>query len=427
MNTCIRPSRQGRAASSSRAPRPNSSSARSGWSPRGTRCSPRRSPAGSSSSSLGSLRPAAPTRLPGSPTGSRRSSGSSPEGCPTPRSPPSCSSATPRSRATWPTCWPSSSSGTGFRPWCWPTSPASCGPGPGEGPASAGQAGALVVAVLREGQDAPGVVLGDPVGHLGHRRVALGRRLVEGRLVVLDELVVLRGRVVEDLERLARRAEPRGLQSVGEAAGPVLAVGGALHRLDERPVRLLLGGLLVHGQLGQRKCFEPLVGDRPAAQDRAAVGARGQAVLGPPQRLQTARQLPGHRLVGLLQGPPVGAVDEVLGSLVGGGDTVVVGVHRRQEQLEPMALLPQEGTRPLLVHPYPSLRWCPPTGPWEFGPASSGVYSGLSEPLGSGGAGANPGSRSPSPFAKVPWSSAPIRRRARPRLTRTDGNLPLAS
>jgi DNA-binding NarL/FixJ family response regulator len=48
--------------------------------------------------------PVAPTRLWGSPPGSGRSSSSSPRGCPTPRSPPSCSSATPRSRATSPTC-----------------------------------------------------------------------------------------------------------------------------------------------------------------------------------------------------------------------------------------------------------------------------------------------------------------------------------
>ena len=44
----------------------------------------------------GSRRQAAPTRSRGSPSGSWRSSSSSPEGCPTPRSPRSCSSATPR-------------------------------------------------------------------------------------------------------------------------------------------------------------------------------------------------------------------------------------------------------------------------------------------------------------------------------------------
>jgi hypothetical protein len=197
---------------------------------------------------------------------------------------------------------------------------------------------------------------------------ALGRRLVEGRLVVLLERVILHRRVVKDLERLGRRAEACGLQPAGETAGPVLAihaVGGALHRLDKRPIRALLGGLLVDGQLGQRKRLEPLVGDGPAAQDRAAVGARSQAVLGPLQRLQPARELPGDRLVGLLQGPPVGAVGEVLGNLVGGSDTVVVGVHRRQESLQPLALLAKEGMRPLLVH----LLHQPPvvssTGPWD--------------------------------------------------------------
>jgi hypothetical protein len=215
-----------------------------------------------------------------------------------------------------------------------------------------------VAEIFRERQDTPDVVLGHAVGQRRHRRITLGRRLVEGRLIILDELVVLHSRVLEDLERLARRAELRGVRVVVKAAGPVLAlqggavlaVGGALHRLHERPVCALLGGLLVDGQLGQRKRFKPLVGDRPAAQDRTAVGARSQAVLSPLQRLQAARELPGDRLVGLLQGPPVGAVDEVLGNLVGGGDTVVVGVHRRQEHLEPMALLAQQGTRPLLVH-----------------------------------------------------------------------------
>ncbi len=138
--------------------------------------------------------------------------------------------------------------------------------------------------------------------------------------------------------------------------GTILAVGGALHRLDNRPVRALPGSLLVHGQLGQRKRFQALVGDRPAAQHRAAVGARSQAVLGPLQRLQPARELPGDRLVGLLQGPPVGAVSEVLGNLVGGGDTVVVGVHRRLKSLQPMALLAKERMRPLLIHPLHHLR-----------------------------------------------------------------------
>jgi hypothetical protein len=87
------------------------------------------------------------------------------------------------------------------------------------------------------------------------------------RLVVLLERVILHRRVVKDLERLGRRPEPRGLQPAGETAGPVLAihaVGGALHRLDQRPIRALLGGLLVDGQLGQRKRLEPLVGDRSA-------------------------------------------------------------------------------------------------------------------------------------------------------------------
>ena len=56
----------GRAASCSRTPHPNSSSAPSAWSPPATRCSLRRSPAGSSSSSPGSHLPVAPTRLSGS-------------------------------------------------------------------------------------------------------------------------------------------------------------------------------------------------------------------------------------------------------------------------------------------------------------------------------------------------------------------------
>jgi hypothetical protein len=78
--------------------------------------------------------------------------------------------------------------------------------------------------------------------------------------------------------------------------GAVLAVGGALHRLGERPVSALLGGLLLDGQLGQQKRSKPLIGDRPAAQDRTAVGARSQAALSPLQRLQTVRELPGDRL-----------------------------------------------------------------------------------------------------------------------------------
>jgi hypothetical protein len=103
----------------------------------------------------------------------------------------------------------------------------------------------------------------------------------------------------------------------------------------------LLGGLLVDGQLGKGECLQPLVGDRPAAQDRAAVGARLEPRLGPPEYLHPVVELAGERLVGLLDGPPVGAVDQVLGDLVGRGDTVVVGVDRCQQPLEPLALITQ--------------------------------------------------------------------------------------
>jgi hypothetical protein len=60
-------------------------------------------------------------------------------------------------------------------------------------------------------QDTPRVVLGHAVGQRGHRRIALGRRLVEGRLIILDELVVLHSRVVQNLKRLTRQAQPRGV------------------------------------------------------------------------------------------------------------------------------------------------------------------------------------------------------------------------
>jgi hypothetical protein len=97
--------------------------------------------------------------------------------------------------------------------------------------------------------------------------------------------------------RRAAPASPSRARAAGRAARPPAGRGdgrpGPRHPrrrrrappLDKRPIRALLGGLLVDGQLGQRKRLEPLVGDRSAAQDRAAVGARSQAVLGPLQRL----------------------------------------------------------------------------------------------------------------------------------------------
>lgn len=118
--------------------------------------------------------------------------------------------------------------------------------------------------LLGEGADAAGVVLGDGAGYVGHGRIRLGRFLVEGRVVVLDQGVVLHRRVLEDLERLPGWPQPGGVQPVGVVPGAVLTVGGALHRLGERPLGLLAGGLLVDGQLGQRKRLEPLVGDRSA-------------------------------------------------------------------------------------------------------------------------------------------------------------------
>src|SRR5215211_1302916 len=189
-------------------------------------------------------------------------------------------------------------------------------------------------------------------------RVELGRRLVEGGLVVVDQLVVLHRRILEDLEGLAGRAQPGGLQPVGVAAGAVLAVqggavlavGGPLHPLGERPLGPLAGGLLVDGQLGERERLQPLVGDGPAAHDRAAVGAGGEARLGPLQRLEAVAELAGDRLVGLLADPPVGLVDQVLGALRGAGDALAVGGDRGPQPLQPPTLLLQQGARLSLVH-----------------------------------------------------------------------------
>src|SRR5215211_8777737 len=56
-----------------------------------------------------------------------------------------------------------------------------------------------------------------------------------------------------------------------------------------------------------------------------------------------------------------------------------------------------------------------------------GTYSGLSEPRESLDSGADPGGSSSSPLANILWSSVPNRRRTRPRLTKANGNLSLAS
>jgi hypothetical protein len=55
------------------------------------------------------------------------------------------------------------------------------------------------------------------------------------------------------------------------------------------------------------------------------------------------------------------------------------------------------------------------------------AYSSLSEPRESLGSRADPGASSCSPLAKIPRRSVPIRRRTRPRLTKANGNLSLAS
>jgi hypothetical protein len=102
---------------------------------------------------------------------------------------------------------------------------------------------------------------------------------------------------------------------------------------------------------------------RSAAQDRAAVGARSQAVLGPLQRLQPARELPGDRLVGLLQGPPVGAVGEVLGTLSAGAarswsaSTAVRSRSSRWRSSRRRACARSSCISCI------SLRWCPRSGP----------------------------------------------------------------
>ena len=56
-----------------------------------------------------------------------------------------------------------------------------------------------------------------------------------------------------------------------------------------------------------------------------------------------------------------------------------------------------------------------------------GVYSGLSEPWESLDSGADSAGSSSSPSAKILWSSVPNRRRSRPRLSKANGNLSLAS
>ena len=184
--------------------------------------------------------------------------------------------------------------------------------------------------------DAAGVVLGDAVGH---GRVMLGRRLVEGRLIVLDQGVVLHRRVLEDLERLAGWPQLGGVQPVGVAAGAVLAVGGPLHRLGERPLGPLAGALLLNRQLGKWERLQPLVGDRPAAQDRAAVGACGEAALSPLERLQALVELAGDRLVGLLADPPSAPSVRVPSDLVGGSSAVGRRRPRNPRDTVPIAPL----------------------------------------------------------------------------------------
>lgn len=56
-----------------------------------------------------------------------------------------------------------------------------------------------------------------------------------------------------------------------------------------------------------------------------------------------------------------------------------------------------------------------------------GTYWGLSESCGLLLSGADPGGSSSSPLAKIFWSCVPNRRRTRPRLTKANGNLSLAS
>ena len=66
----------------------------------------------------------APGARPGSPTANARCSGWWAWACPTPRSPPPCTSARPPPRPTWPGCWPSSAPGTGSSSSSSPTRPA---------------------------------------------------------------------------------------------------------------------------------------------------------------------------------------------------------------------------------------------------------------------------------------------------------------
>src|SRR5829696_7951890 len=160
--------------------------------------------------------------------------------------------------------------------------------------------------------------------------VSLWPRLVIA-LLVLDQPVVLGGRVIEYPEGIARRAHP-GLRFAPPAQVPV-------------PL-----GCLLDGQLGQRERLQPLVGNGSTGQDRGSVGARSQAGLGPFQGGPPVIQPLAQGLAGLLGDPAVGAVRLVLWA--GGGDrVVVVAGHCPTQLLESATLLVQQGSRPRLVHP----------------------------------------------------------------------------
>jgi hypothetical protein len=109
--------------------------------------------------------------------------------------------------------------------------------------------------------------------------------------------------------------------------------------LLERPV--FGWGCLLDGQLGQRVGLQPLVGDRLAAADRAAVAAGGQPGLGPPQRRPPGLQELVDGQAGLFGVAPVGVVDVIaqLGPAAVGrsppGAAAGVGLARRRAALAP--------------------------------------------------------------------------------------------
>src|SRR6266567_2569636 len=141
------------------------------------------------------------------------------------------------------------------------------------------------------------------------------------------------------------------LAPVGESGERAAGRGEAAHGLGGAPCPERLDGGLFDQQLRQRVGLQALVGDRPAAGDRAAVGAPLEPLLGALQGGPAVAQRAADRPSGLLGDPPVGVVDVV--TLVGGCCPDLGS----EQPLEPGAFVGDQLLRSCVVHRRSSSSW----------------------------------------------------------------------